>query len=397
MTNEQKKLFELLLEVKEICDKNKIDYYLCEYLLTDAIQEGKITGTYHDFSVMIKADDLDKFITEVNKKENRELEGLFNNGKFPGTYFRYVAKDTLYFPIYRKGVYNKIGFAINIKVLKNAPKNRLKSKINTVLEAGIELNNNAHKLNFKRFICLSIVKVLGIIGSKNRGKLIFNALNNVKKADGRKSYMYYKPTMGERKKYPRAIFDKTKTIKLEGVDFKIPADQRYVSININISKKTPMSTFGSTYIIDETIPYEEFLKECKKKKFPKSFYKNRKKLLKKDEKITPYKKYVNKCWDLLYRTEDRFKLAEVYLPQKSNIINLYNNKRFDELEEILAEYIDVLNKYAAKGLCVVFDPIIFQITIDVIITKGNVALARKFIKYAPKEHLLPLNIDLGIK
>ena len=48
------------------------------------------------------------FTKAVKEKENREIECLANNPKFPGTYMRYVAKDTLYFPIYRYKIYNKI-------------------------------------------------------------------------------------------------------------------------------------------------------------------------------------------------------------------------------------------------------------------------------------------------
>ena len=95
MTDVQKKLFDLLLEIKEMCEKENIDYYLCEYLLLDALQNQKITGTYHDFSIMIKAEDVKKFIRAVNEKENREIECLTNNPKFPGFYMRYVATDTL--------------------------------------------------------------------------------------------------------------------------------------------------------------------------------------------------------------------------------------------------------------------------------------------------------------
>lgn len=397
MTNDQSKLFELLLEVKKICDQNKIDYYLCEYLLTDAVLKGEITGTYHDFSIMMRADDVYKFIEAVDKIENREIDSLLNNGKFPGTYLRYVAKDTLYFPIYRYDKYKKFGFGINIKILKNVPKNKLKSKVNTFLESGIEINNNNVKPSKRRLPYLVFIKMLGIIGKENRGKLIFNSLNKVTNSQGKQKYLYYKPTLGKRKKYDIQIFNKTKKIKLNGIDFKIPDDQRYVDINIDKTKPTPFSTFGATYIIDQNISYEDYFKECKKQKFPKSFYRKRKKLLKKEEKIKPYRKYVNKCWDLLFRTRDRFELLELYEPQKSHILKLYSDNNFEELENILKDYIDMLYLYASKGLTIIFDPVIFEITMEILSQKGHMEIVRKCIKNAPKEHLIPLKVDLEIK
>jgi len=398
MTDVQKKLFELLLEIKEMCEKENIDYYLCDYLLHDAMQNQNITGTYHDFSIMIKADDVKKFIKAVSKKENREIECLGNNPKFPGSYMRYVASDTLYFPIYRYGIFDKFGFSVNVKILKNAPKNKIKSKIFTVMEAGIEIKNNTVKMTPRRFVCLAFVKLLGIMGNKNRARFIFNSLNSTTRKNGRKKYMYYKPALGKRIKYRRAIFKSTKLIKLNGVSFPIPKDKEFVSINIgDVNKPIKMSTFGSTYIIDENIAYRDYLKECKRQDFPNSFFRKRKKLLKKDIEIKPYKKYVSKCWDLLYRTRDRFELYEKYMPQKQEIISLYNDNNFEELNIILDDYLKALELYAGKGLGIVFDPVIFEITIELLIKMDKKKSAQTYIKYAPKEHLIPLKDDLGMK
>lgn len=398
MTDVQEKLFELLLEVKELCEEENIEYYLCEYLLLDALQNKRITGTYHDFSIMIKSCDVKKFIRAVNRKENREMEGLFNNPKFPGTYMRYVASDTLYFPINRYKIYNKIGFGINIKILKNAPKNRIRSKIYTAMEAGIEINNNTIKMTKRRFVCLLFIKLLGIIGSGNRAKLIFNSLNSTTEKNGRRKYMYYKPTLGKRVKYKRKIFKENSSVKLNGVSFNIPKSKGFIDINIgDVNKPIRMSTFGSTYIIDKDIPYKKFLEECKKQKFSNSFYYKRKKLLKKDMEIKPYKKYVSKCWDILYRTRDRFEMYEKYMPQKDNIIKLYNENNFDELKVILDDYLVCLETYYKKGLGIVFDPVIFQITIDLLMKMNKKTAAKNYIKYVPKEYFIPLEDDLGLK
>lgn len=398
MTDVQEKLFELLIEVKELCEKENIEYYLCEYLLLDALQNKKITGTYHDFSIMINSCDVKKFIKAVNKKENREMEGLFNNPKFPGTYMRYVAKDTLYFPIYRYKIYNKIGFGINIKILKNVPKNRIKSKVYTAMEAGIEINNNVIKMTKRRLVCLLFIKMLGIMGNKNRAKFIFNSLNSTTLGNARKKYVYYKPTLGKRVKYKRSIFDETTTVKLNGVSFTIPKDNRFIDINIgDVNKPIRMSTFGNTYIIDPNIPYKLFLEECKSKNFSNKFYSRRKKLLKYDLKIKPYKKYVSKCWDLLYRTRDRFEMYDKYMPQKDNIIKLYNDNNFEELQVVLNDYLEVLDLYYKKGLGIVFDPVIFQITIDLLVKMDKKNLAKNYIKYVPKEYFIPLEDDLGLK
>ena len=56
-----------------------------------------------------------------------------------------------------------------------------------------------------------------------------------------------------------------------------------------------------------------------------------------------------------------------------------------------------LELYAGKGLGIVFDPVIFDITIDLLIKMDKKKSAQTYIKYAPKEHLIPLKDDLGLK
>ena len=84
------------------------------------------------------------------------------------------------------------------------------------------------------------------------------------------------------------------------------------------------------------------------------------------------------------------------MPKKQEIISLYNDNNFEELSILLEDYLKCLELYASKGLGIVFDPVIFEITMELLIKKGKKKSAQTYIKYVPKEYLLPLKDDLGI-
>ena len=132
MNETQEKMYELLKELIKICEKEKIDYSINNKLLFDVINNNEITGTYHDFSIVIKSDDIEKLVSAVKDIKNRSIESLKNNKNFPGLHLRYVAEDTLYFHVNKYKVYKKMGFAIDIHPLRYLPKNKKQQKLNEI-------------------------------------------------------------------------------------------------------------------------------------------------------------------------------------------------------------------------------------------------------------------------
>lgn len=396
MTNEQKVLFDLLVEVKNICEENNIDMYLSEALMLDACKNSDITGTYHDFTVFIHSKDINKLIAAASKKENRFVESLLNNPKFPGVYLKYVKEDSLYYNIDEHSSFEHNGFAINIKILRNAPKNAKIAKVYDVIETGLG------PLNKKTF---SIKKIVGsvfnvlflVMGPRGRGKFVFNLINDTKGKDAKSKGLHgriYK----KKAKFNKKAFAELKEISLCGETFRIPADEEYFyKVIDNVDEKNFMPTMAAEYIIDKDICYKEFFAECKKQNFPKSFYRKKFKLLVMNGVISFYRRDIRKCWNLLYRTRDRFELWEKYMPLKAEIIDLYKNEKWTELEAMLSEFIEIIAVYARKRMGIAFDPEIFDITIELLKHRGRNELAEKAKKYMPKEYLIPLSEDLGIE
>ncbi len=392
MNETQEKMYELLKELIKICEKEKIDYSINNKLLFDAINNNEITGTYHDFSIVIKSDDIEKLVSAVKDIKNRSIESLRTNKRFPGLHLRFVAEDTLYFKTEKYNVYKKMGFAIDIHVLRYHPKDKKQLKINNILETGIEvLNGRTLKGGMKAKVYALIVFMLGIIGKKRRAKFIYNRIYKVDNPN--KKYLYYKPLLLKPEKYDSNIFDKTSDIKLNKDKFKYINDDYYINTRLkDYTIHSLNNNYGPNYIIDKDIPYKLYFKECKKQGVDFKKYIIKKIILGlKNRKIRKYRKYVNHCWDVMYRTRDRFELYEYYKPLKNEIIDLYQKKDYEKLEEILKKYTDLLYYYYTKKLCLVFDPVIFDITKELLIKQEKKEYVEELIKMCPKEHLIPLD------
>lgn len=397
MTNEQKVLFDLLLEIREICQENDIDMYLTENLLLDAYKNGEITGTYHNFTVCIQNKDVKKFIAAANKKENRFVESLLNNPSFPNAGLKYVKEDSLYYCVDEYKAFRHNGFAINIKILRNRSKNKYIAKVLDMMETGLGPIGNKGALSKKKIIGYVFNIPFLIMTPAGRAKFIFNKVNDIKGKNAKSKY-YHTRIYKKKAKFEKTMLAEQKEILLCGETFKIPADEKYLRESVgNINKAVPMPTFGATYIIDKDISYKDFFKECKKQGFSNSFYSKKFRLLIIDGILSVYRKDIRYCWNLLYRTRDRFLMWEKYMPLKEEIVKLYEEENWTELETVLSDYIAMIEIYAKKRMGIAFDPEIFDITVKLLKKTGSDELAHKAKKYMPKQYLIPLSEDLGIE
>ena len=387
MNNNQKKLFELLIELKNICNKNKIDMYLDEKLLYCALNGGKIEGDFTEFSVTIKCDDINKLVRCLNKEKDRSVDYLLTNKNFPGFHLRYVNNNTLYFPLLKADQYKNMGFAIDINVLKNT---KMK-KLDKIMELGLEnLNSLSVGGGLKAKFYAIFVFFLCLFGKKRFTKKMFNKVNKVKNS---KKY-YYKGLLSKVEKYDSKIFNNTKVVTLNGEKFNVPDDASYLS-NRTLGMKEKLNVkYQDSHIMDADMPYETFFAECKKRNVKINvvdlsniiFFVRK-------ARIKFVRRNITRCWNIMFRTQDRFDLLEYYTPLKPEILKLYGEKKYDELKDILSLYIEKLGYYYTKKLGFVFDPVIFNIVIDILIDEGREKYANELIALVPKQHMIPMRVN----
>lgn len=96
MTDIQKYLLDLLLEIDEICKENGIEYYLDGGTALGAVRHRGFLPWDDDGDIMFTRDNWLKFLKAVreNPRPNRVIEGLDNCPDYTMVYARYCATDT---------------------------------------------------------------------------------------------------------------------------------------------------------------------------------------------------------------------------------------------------------------------------------------------------------------
>lgn len=387
MNTNQKKLFELLVELKNICNKNKIDMYLDEKLLYCALNGGEIEGNFTEFSVTIKCNDINKLVKCLNEQKDRSVDYMLTNKNFPGFHLRYVDNNTLYFPLLKYNQYKNMGFAIDINVLKSTKMD----KFDKIMELGLEnLNSLSVGGGLKAKVYAVLVFFLCLFGKKRLTKKMFNKVNKVK--DNKK--YYYKGLLSKVEKYDSEIFNKTKVVKLNGEKFDVPDDASYLA-NRTLGMKEKLEVkYQDSHIIDADMPYEEFFAECKKRNIKvKVVGLSNIIFLVRKARIKFVRRNITRAWHIMFRTKDRFDLLDHYKPLKAEILKLYGEKKYSELKDILSLYMEKLGFYYTKKLGFVFDPVIFDIVIELLIVEGREKYANELIALVPKQHKIPMEVN----
>lgn len=106
--------------------------------------------------------------------------------------------------------------------------------------------------------------------------------------------------------------------------------------------------------------------------------------------LNPQIKTVNKktkrYWDILLRSEDRFKLFLEYEPLKDEIIEAFKNEDYKYLEKAFLSYDKKVRKNLDNGLGLCFDTDIFEIYCAYLDHNGERKIAAKLKKKIPVSH-----------
>lgn len=387
MDSVQERLFELIKEVKGICDENNLHCYLHGKLLNDAFDTGEITGNYNEFSLLMDAADIGKFIEIVKKTPDRALDYLGVNPNYKGFSMNYVDTTTLYFRTGSWGNFKYPGFSVTIEPLRMA-KSLLGSKIDSMIIKGHEIDRyNREAKNKSEKIGKIVYDSLGIVGRAERSKIIFDMV--VLNGTGSKRY-YEKPNSKKRIKISEEERQLGTTTSINGVSFNYLNNKKYTKLIKETYRRKEMTYNG--YIIDENCPMAEFLAELEMTGVDiKQAIKDNIKLQKVKKEINRYRKYVQECWNLLYRTRDRFEMMDFYEPIKKEVFKAYEDNDIEKLGDLLKENIEMMDKYEKENLGFAFDPTIFSITLDYISKTGDIKKAQRYAALVPKEHLIPLS------
>lgn len=396
MTESQKKAIVLLKEIQEICNENNTPFYL----FNDTALKGYRSNGFEDekpeiFLTMLYKDMISLYrrLKEKNLPD-REFESLYSNKMLPSNFFRYVASDSLYWPVKNPLKLEKFGIAVTIIPLfskKLDSKRSLKKYLYLYWSQnlGTKWTTKANSFIAKavRRISAAICKNAG----DNTREILLDKLYEFEKpaSFNDKLYLY---TTNKRKKieFKRDFFEEAICVNFENIECKIPKDVDTYFRKI-IGKKWPEKTYKGKAVqkfllIDNMLPYKEYFEYLEENNVYIDIERELKEEADASREYKKYNKITTDAWSVVQRTDARIKLWQQYSSEKEYILHLYDSEMWDDLSVALEAFDSENRNWAKKKTAVSFDNEIWEIYLQWLRHNGEEKFADKIDKLLPEEY-----------
>lgn len=401
MNDIQKHLVSLLQEIDEICSRNGIPYILGGRTAKDACQSKKFIGEYIYASVMMRGQDFKRFCALVEKKEGRAIESVRDNPHFPGGMaMRYVDETTTFLYGDSAHNYKRKGIYVTIQKCRNIPKNKIKAKLANGIEKAIDYAgvSDISALSEKK---QKAVKILHIASGVFGKAFVVNMLLNMQDKLVRKnsSYLAYVRPMKDNINLPATMFTKVKRVEFGGASFNIPSETDTYLQKVYGSKwkddKNPEGISAKHLLVVSTqVSYKEIDTDAAlyaKRSEVTEVIDSRKHL---SEQIKTMRKKIEGYWDILFLTQERYRLYRLYRPVLEILREHYLKKDFAWLNIAMKDYITTVKSYLSKGWPVLVCSELDDIAVAMLEHAGDYKAVKLFEDLNKKVSLKKITMEL---
>ena len=397
MTDIQKKLMELLIEIDDICKREKIKYYLCDETAHGAVVEQRFHKNCYRANIAMTSDAVLKFAEAVKKEKraDRVLDSMLSNKHYPDFSLCYGDVNTtmMELPCTMEGKLPYI--SVKIHVIRYKPQTFGKYyKLTKSFWDISHMKADEYSTFYKKAAITGCTVTTKIVGEKNTSRMLFKTWCSLFKPNKKSK----KLAMGMGKyNYDSSLLKQQNGIAvLEGREFPVFGqveeylNKRYSCEDYReIKPKYPVPS--ASLMISSHIPYAEYMEKAKAMGVDfDAISHNKKECSKLEKKVGEYNKKITKYYAVVDRTEKRFAMYEKYMPMKNLLVKLYKEERFEELNELLKPYRSALWTCYKKGLGLCFDKDIFDITMHLLSMEGSDVYVKKLRDMVPESHWEPM-------
>lgn len=401
MNDIQKHLIKLLQEIDDICSQNNIPYLLCGRIAKDACQNHHFLGDYVSASVMMRGQDFDKFRDLVANKEGRAVESIQENSDFPDCMtMRYVDETTTFIYGHTARNYRRKGIFITIQKCRNIPKNKIMAKLANGIDkalAYVGMDDISGLGKKKRFAVKCLRLTVKLLGKAFVIKCLLGLQQKLTRS-GRENMAYVRP-MKNNIKIPASMFTDVQRVELEGAQFPVPTDidkylekvygKNWEQDNKPENISTPHLLVSSTKISYKEVDNDDSLYAVHDE--VKATINKRKSLM---AQINPLRRKIEKYWDLLFLTKERYRLYRLYMPVAEILEDRLSKGEYEWLEIAMADYLTTLKTYLSKKLPLTICPALDRIVLELLNQGEKKNLAQKFNNLKNKVPLKSVELKL---
>lgn len=387
----QNKVINLLQEIHDTCEQLNISYILGGTTAEEAALFGILPNGRYTATVYMPLKDFVKFreYVDLNRAEDRVIEGMDNNSRFPGFYFHYVDKNTTYYNYNYGDSYICNGIHVKITILKKFSNSK---KIKKLIRKEKSFTFNSYKYNRKLSAKNRFRKIFTgirlLFARKSIAKNIYNRSMNAYMEE--KSFVLNYGVLDAKKakliKYPSYLLTGRTKTELCGHNFYVPQNiEMHVKL---IMGRKPLETLpeqinNTTVIMSDIIPYDEYMTDMKERV---RIAKLRQRIRRNDNMHGAVTYFIHKDWKIMECVNARLYLIKEYLPLKEQLVDAYQKGDFEMLTELLTNYDEQARQHLSKtGMSIYFDKEIFDIYLIWLGKNYGAKIAAKMRKSVPKE------------
>ncbi len=396
MKDIQEKLLELLTEIDNICKRENIKYYLCDETAHGAIMEQSLYDNCYRANIAMTTDNVCKFMGAVTKENraDRVLDSMLSNKSYPDFTVSYGDSNTMLMDL----PYTLVGkvpcIAVTIHMIRYKPQ-RLK-KYYRITKTFWEVcqKDSAACVGFhKKMVVFACHVVKKLFGENNIGRHLFKKWCSLFRENKKSNKI---SICAGKFVFDSALLEQEGTAVLEGKEFPVFGDveayfnKKYDCLDFK-EMKPKYPVVSDKLLISCHIPYGQYLEKAKEMGVDfDAIYQNKQICAKLGEQVSQDNKKINQYYAIVDRTEKRFAMYEKYMPMKKLLLKLYQEERYDELNELLKPYRSALWACYKKGLGLCFDKDIFEMTMHILQQEGSSTYVKKLRAMVPESHWEPM-------
>ncbi|MCR5667218.1 MAG: LicD family protein [Eubacterium sp.] len=370
----QKRL-EILWELDRICRKEDIKYTLWTESMLTAVRSRKLEDVNSSVTVAMTNENVQKFrkYVEENVAERYYCDDVITDRSIIRPMMKFGDKNSTFFPVNSCGKQRNYGVHVIIGVLyedaaqANAESDDIilgwyyKDKVN--YPDTVKVNRALDKIN-------------DLIQKEGREQVAQYVREQYDRKEAGSKYYCYMMANGKTKKFPKEWFDGYCDIMYEGHLVRISENfavmlKRYFGKNWIAKKFNPKVYNRYNLIIVPQLPYHEYVEYLQNNGIDlKEVSEQKDAWIKESKEIRKMTKKVNTYWLILNFCGERYQLQEIYAPKKQQIMNAYQAKDWDAIDEMMAEYEKRVKEYLGDDMGLVFDREIYDVLIALWSNKG---------------------------
>ncbi|MGN0374471.1 MAG: hypothetical protein ACI4EN_03145 [Butyrivibrio sp.] len=389
----QNKVIGLLQEIHNICERLNIYYVLGGVTAEEAQVFNTLTPGRYTAEVYMTLKDFVIFrdYVEGSPESGRIIEGMNNNIRFPGFFFRYTDTNTTYYDYNFGNTYIHNGIHVKITVLrKYYSPGKAKRLVNAERSFSFNSYKYKRKLSAKSLFLKWWMGLRLAFGRKRIALGLYGKFMEyyTENRDFVINYGIFNKNKTKLVKYPSYLITGRKKAMLCNGSFYVPGDIE-VHTKIALGRQPLLAPPGkinnTSVVVSDIIPYASYMGSMKDRQ---KTARHRQQLWITDQLHGGVTYFIRKDWKIMQCVNARLDLMKQYMPLKNQICGMYSRGDFEGLTDILEDYDEQVRFHLGKtGMTIYFDKDIFDIYLMWVTRKYGAKTAGKISKSVPGEWL----------